>query len=72
MWGTGSMDQESNSISLPFYVKEDINSNEAFTSKTGVLLSLLARWLCLLPLAASHLPASPNVGGNIYCYYQAI
>lgn len=61
------MCQESNRSVSPFYLKEDIhsNSNEAFTSKTDVLLSLLARWLCLLPLAASHLPASPNVGGNI-------
>lgn len=49
----------------PSYLKEDTNLNDAFTSKTDVLLSLLARWLCLLPLAALHLPAGPNGGGNM-------
>lgn len=46
--------------SLPFCLKEDINSSEAFTSETDVLLSLLAAWLYLLPPTASYLPASPG------------
>lgn len=64
MWGTGSMCQEPNR-SLSFCLK-DINSSVAFTSKTDVLLSLLAAWLYLLPLTASYLPASPGGGGNMW------
>lgn len=58
--------------SLPFCLKEDINSSDAFTSKTDVLLSLLAAWLYLLPLTASYLPASPGGGGNILNDFQAM
>lgn len=65
MWGKAACARSLTEASFPFCLKEDINSSEAFTSKTDVLLSLLAAWLYLLPLTASYPPVSPGGGENI-------